>query len=43
MRSTIRATGALHVDDLSPEARREYTELFRQWRSEGGQDSTVQN
>jgi anti-sigma factor RsiW len=34
MRATIRATGSLHVEDLSPEIRREYTELFRLWRSE---------
>lgn len=34
MRATIRATGALHPDDLSPEVRREFTELFRQWRDE---------
>jgi len=42
MRSTIRATGALHVDDLSPDARREYTELFRQWWKEGTKDSTAE-
>jgi anti-sigma factor RsiW len=36
MRATILATGALHVEDLSPGARREYTELFRQWWREGG-------
>jgi hypothetical protein len=32
MRATIRATGTLHPDDLSPEVRREFTELFRHWR-----------
>ncbi len=35
MRATIRATGALHPDDLSPQAREELTELFRSWRDEG--------
>jgi anti-sigma factor RsiW len=35
MRATIRATGTLHPDDLSPEVREEFTELFRQWREEG--------
>ena len=34
-RATIRATGALHPDDLSPEVQRQFTELFRQWRDEG--------
>jgi len=32
MRATIRATGALHQDDLTPEVRQEFTELFRTWR-----------
>ncbi len=32
MRATIRATGALHQDDLTPEVRQEFTELFRNWR-----------
>ena len=36
MRATIRATGTLHPDDLTPEVRREFTELFRQWRDEEG-------
>lgn len=34
MRATIRATGALHQDDLTPDVRDEFTELFRRWRSE---------
>ncbi len=34
MRATIRATGSLHPDDLTPEVRREFTELFRQWRDD---------
>jgi anti-sigma factor RsiW len=42
MRATIRATGALHVDDLSPDAGREYTELFRQWWREGRLDSSAE-
>jgi predicted anti-sigma-YlaC factor YlaD len=32
MRATIRATGALHQDDLTPEVRQEFTDLFRTWR-----------
>jgi anti-sigma factor RsiW len=35
MRATIRATGSLHPDDLSPGVREEFTELFRRWREEG--------
>jgi anti-sigma factor RsiW len=38
MRATIRATGALHPDDLSPEVQREFTDLFRRWRDEGDSD-----
>ncbi len=34
MRATIRATGTLEPDDLSPEALREATELFHRWRGE---------
>jgi anti-sigma factor RsiW len=34
MRATIRATGALHTDDLSPEVQREFTELFHRWRDD---------
>ena len=35
MRATIRATGTITPDDLSPEARTELTDLFRNWRDEG--------
>ncbi len=35
MRSTIRATGTLTPDDLSPAARDELTVLYRAWRAEG--------
>lgn len=38
MRATIRATGTLHSDDLTPEVRREFTELYRNWRSEDNSD-----
>ena len=34
MRETIRASGTLKPDDLSPEARIEFTEIFRKWRDE---------
>lgn len=33
IRLTIRVTGAVHVEDLSPEARAELSELYRRWRS----------
>jgi anti-sigma factor RsiW len=36
MRITIATTGRLHVDDLSPEAEQEFTELFQRWREEDG-------
>ncbi len=36
MRATIRATGTLHPDDLTPEVRREFADLFRQWREDEG-------
>ena len=38
MQATIRATGALTADDLSPDAQEELTELFRNWR--GGDTDT---
>jgi anti-sigma factor RsiW len=41
MRATIRATATLHSDDLTPEVRREFTELFRRWRDEDGSDSST--
>ena len=34
MRATIRATGSLHPDDLTPEVRTQFTQLFRHWRDE---------
>jgi anti-sigma factor RsiW len=34
MRETIRLTGALEQEDLSPEMRREFGELFRRMREE---------
>ncbi len=38
MRATIAATGRITPEDLSPEARREFTELYRAWRAD---DSTA--
>ena len=32
IRITIATTGTLHVEDLSPEAEQEFTDLFRRWR-----------
>jgi anti-sigma factor RsiW len=34
IRATIRATGTIEADDLTPEARDDLTELYRRWRSE---------
>lgn len=36
MRTTIRLTGRLGPDDLTPEMRDDLGELFRRWRDEGG-------
>ncbi len=36
IRETIEATGSLEPEDLSPEARREFTDLFHRWRAEDG-------
>jgi anti-sigma factor RsiW len=38
MRVTIATTGRLTPDDLPPEARDEFTRLFRSWRAEDGMD-----
>lgn len=34
MRATIRLTGRLRSEDLTPEMREDFTELYRRWRSE---------
>ncbi len=34
MRVTIAATGRLTPEDLTPEARQEFTELYRAWRAD---------
>lgn len=36
MRVTIAATGRLTPDDLAPEVRQEFTDLFRTWSAGGG-------
>jgi anti-sigma factor RsiW len=38
MRVTIATTGSLAAEDFTPEARDEFTELFRAWRAEGPED-----
>lgn len=35
MRATIRLTGRLAVDDLTPAMRSEFGKLYRSWRAEG--------
>ncbi|HEY2052866.1 MAG TPA: zf-HC2 domain-containing protein [Solirubrobacterales bacterium] len=35
IRATIRLTGRLEVDDLTPEMRDDLGELYRRWRDEG--------
>ena len=39
MRETIRLTGRLEPDDLTPQMQDEFVTLFRQWRG-AGQDGT---
>lgn len=34
IRETVRATGSVEPDDLSPEAQQELTDLFHRWRSD---------
>jgi predicted anti-sigma-YlaC factor YlaD len=34
MKTTIRLTGTLEPEDLTPEARSDLTELYRRWRNE---------
>jgi anti-sigma factor RsiW len=36
MRATIRLTGRLQAEDLTPAMRAELTEIYRRWREEGG-------
>ena len=35
MRETIRLAGRLVPEDLSPQAREDFTELYRRWREDG--------
>jgi len=35
MRETISLTGRLEPEDLTPQMREEFTDLYRRWRSEG--------
>jgi anti-sigma factor RsiW len=34
IRTTIRLTGTIEPDDLTPEAKQDLTELYRRWREE---------
>ena len=34
IRTTIRLTGTVEPDDLTPEAKRDLTDLYRRWRDE---------
>jgi anti-sigma factor RsiW len=36
MRATIRLTGRLREEDLTPQMRLEFSEIYRRWRSEPG-------
>ena len=36
MRATIRLTGRLRAEDLSPAIRDEFASIYRRWRSEDG-------
>ncbi|MGD0454793.1 MAG: zf-HC2 domain-containing protein [Solirubrobacteraceae bacterium] len=35
MRATIRLTGRVRAEDMTPAMREEFTALYRRWRSEG--------
>jgi anti-sigma factor RsiW len=35
MRATVRLTGRLRAEDMTPEMQQEFTDLYRRWRSEG--------
>jgi anti-sigma factor RsiW len=35
MRTTIRLTGRLSPEDMTPEMREEFSAIYRRWRSEG--------
>jgi anti-sigma factor RsiW len=35
MRATIRLTGRLRAEDLTPKMREDFTELYRRWRAQG--------
>lgn len=35
MRATIRLTGRLRAEDLTPEMQEDFAALYRRWRSEG--------
>jgi anti-sigma factor RsiW len=35
MRATIRITGRLRAEDLTPAMREDFAELYRRWRAEG--------
>lgn len=34
MRATIRLTGQLRAEDMTPEMREEFSDLYRRWRSQ---------
>ena len=34
MRTTIRLTGRLRAEDMTPDMHREFAEIYRRWRSE---------
>ncbi|HSZ12988.1 MAG TPA: anti-sigma factor [Solirubrobacteraceae bacterium] len=34
MRATIRLTGRLQAEDLTPQMREDFTDLYRRWRAE---------
>jgi anti-sigma factor RsiW len=37
MRATIRLTGRLENDDLTPEMREDFARIYKRWRSEGAE------
>ena len=42
MRATIRLTGSLRAEDLTPSMHEEFTELYRRWREEDEVEETAE-
>jgi anti-sigma factor RsiW len=43
MRATIRLTGQLRAEDLTPEMSEQFSSIFRRWRAEGAGEASGQS